>query len=446
VGGNITSGGSSTPAPTSTQLAFVQEPTTVTAGTPISPAITVDVEDSSGNVVTTDDSTVTISVASGPGSAGGTLTVSAVNGVATFNDVVVDSAGTYTLEATDGSLTAGTSSSFTVNPPTSLPAAQLAFLQQPTNVTSGSTISPSVTVEVEDANGNVVTTNDSDVTLTLLGGSGTLEGTATAAAVNGVATFSNLSVSSAGTYTLQATDGSLTSAASASFTVTALGASQLVIAQYPATTWSLTPITTPVLVFIEDAHGNLFTVGNDLVTLDITSDTAGAVAPSAVTVTAVNGIATFSGITFADAGTYTLHATDGSITSASVNVAVVAPPTQTYSLAGWPLSEASIRLQERRNAAVYAQEFSPIAAVETASTPSVSSTPAVSSPAISSPTVSAPAASASTSVFQSAAAVDQSLLVDDDSVSGAAGFASSPFADNDAFLSLPGSSNNLLNE
>ena len=46
----------------------------------------------------------------------GTLTVNAVNGVATFNDVEIDSVGTYNLQATSGSLTLGTSTSITISP------------------------------------------------------------------------------------------------------------------------------------------------------------------------------------------------------------------------------------------------------------------------------------------------------------------------------------------
>ena len=49
-------------------------------------------------------------------------------------------------------------------------------------------------------------------------GGGTLSGTTTVAAVNGVATFSNLSINKVGTgYTLTASDGSLTAATSSSF-------------------------------------------------------------------------------------------------------------------------------------------------------------------------------------------------------------------------------------
>ena len=78
-----------------------------------------------------------------------------------------------------------------------------------------------MTVAVEDAYGNTVTTNTSTVTLTL--SSGTFAGgssTASAPAVNGVATFSNLVINAAGSYTLTASDGTLTGATSSAFTIT----------------------------------------------------------------------------------------------------------------------------------------------------------------------------------------------------------------------------------
>ena len=71
-------------------------------------------EDQFGNVVTTDSSNVTLSVASGPGSLSGTVTVAASSGIATFSNIKLDTAGSYTLTASDGSLTSATSSSFTV--------------------------------------------------------------------------------------------------------------------------------------------------------------------------------------------------------------------------------------------------------------------------------------------------------------------------------------------
>jgi hypothetical protein len=100
------------------------------------------------------------------------------------------------------------------------PAAQLAFLQQPTPAANGKNITPAVTVVVEDAAGSTLPTDSSTVTLTLSVGKFTSGmNTVSAAAVNGVATFSSLAIGLNGQYTLTATDGSLTSTASDTFTI-----------------------------------------------------------------------------------------------------------------------------------------------------------------------------------------------------------------------------------
>jgi hypothetical protein len=78
------------------------------------------VEDAFGNVVTTDNSPVTLTLSNGSFEGGSnTAAANAVNGIATFSGLRIDAAGTYTLSATDGSLTpSGPSSSFTINPAT----------------------------------------------------------------------------------------------------------------------------------------------------------------------------------------------------------------------------------------------------------------------------------------------------------------------------------------
>jgi hypothetical protein len=102
---------------------------------------------------------------------------------------------------------------------TQTPPAKLVFDQPPSNVAVGATMAPAVTVDVEDNFGYVVSNDSSVVTLSIASGSGTLAGTVSAAAVNGVATFSNLSLPTMGGYTLQATDASLIPAVSPLFTV-----------------------------------------------------------------------------------------------------------------------------------------------------------------------------------------------------------------------------------
>jgi hypothetical protein len=89
------------------------------------------------------------------------------------------------------------------------------FLTQPTNTPAGQTISP-VVVEVVDGFGNLVNSDNTDtVTLSIgtdpSGGSAILSGTLTLTFANGVATFSDLSIDTAGTgYTLHATASGLT--------------------------------------------------------------------------------------------------------------------------------------------------------------------------------------------------------------------------------------------
>lgn len=97
-------------------------------------------------------------------------------------------------------------------PATVGPAAQLAFTTQPpATIAVGATLAP-VVVTVQDANGNTVATDTS--TITLAASAGTLGGTLSQVAVNGVATFADLTVTPAGSYTLSATDGVLTAATS----------------------------------------------------------------------------------------------------------------------------------------------------------------------------------------------------------------------------------------
>src|SRR5262249_18961468 len=151
-----------------------------------------------------------------------TLTVAAVNGIATFSTFSIDKAGTgYTLAASATGFTGSTSSAFNV---TAGAASKLAFTVQPSNVPSGASITPAVQVTVEDAQGNPVTAATNMITMAISNNpaGGTLSGTLTLAAVNGVATFANLSIDKLGAgYTLSASATGLTGATSYAFNVNA---------------------------------------------------------------------------------------------------------------------------------------------------------------------------------------------------------------------------------
>jgi len=85
-----------------TQLAYVQTPDAGSPGTAITPAVTVAAEDANGNYATGYTGTVTIS--STPSGVGGTTTAAAVAGIATFNNLVFTTTGTYTIIASETSL------------------------------------------------------------------------------------------------------------------------------------------------------------------------------------------------------------------------------------------------------------------------------------------------------------------------------------------------------
>ncbi len=204
----------------SAKLGFMQQPTQSTAGAVISPSVTVAVENQSGTVITTDTSTVILTINHGS-FANGSTTVSAQasSGVATFNNLVIDATGSYTLVATDGGLQQAQSNSFNIV----AVASQLVITQQPNNTYAGEAVNPSVAVSLEDGFGNVATGNTDNVTVTLNGGTFFGGGaTATVGAINGVASFNNLVITTPATYTLTASDasnGSLSSVTSYSFTI-----------------------------------------------------------------------------------------------------------------------------------------------------------------------------------------------------------------------------------
>jgi hypothetical protein len=80
--------------------------------------VTVAIVDQFGNVLTGDNTdTVTISIGTNPsgGTLSGTLTVTVVNGIATFSDLSIDLAGEgHTLHVTSGRLIAADSATFSV--------------------------------------------------------------------------------------------------------------------------------------------------------------------------------------------------------------------------------------------------------------------------------------------------------------------------------------------
>jgi hypothetical protein len=282
---------------------------------PSRPAVTVRVENADNSLNTTSTDQVTLSIESGPGTftGGSTLVVSAVGGIATFNNLHINTAGTYTLRATDtqtgSTLGFVISNSFNITPDA---VTHLVFGVQPTNTVAGVSISPAVTVQLLDQFNNL-TNSTANVTMAIgtNPGGGTLSGTLTVAAVGGVATFSNLSINKAGVgYTLTAASSGLTGATSAAFNITPAAAQSFTVAGYPSPTVAGVSHNFTVTAF--DAFGNLATGYGG--TVHFTSSDGLATLPANSTLS--NGSGTFSA-TFNTGGTQSLTATD--TVTASIN-------------------------------------------------------------------------------------------------------------------------------
>lgn len=183
-------------------LRFDSQPSgSVVIATPF-PSTTVSVVDAAGNRVTGDTSS--ISITSTPGTLQGTLTRVASAGMATFNDLSLTETGTgFVLTASKSGLPSASSNPFDVVPGA---AASLAFRGTSATLTAGAAAS-TVEVELRDAQG-YVRTNDSTTVVELALASSptdaTITGSASARAVNGVATFSESAFRKAGAYVLSA--------------------------------------------------------------------------------------------------------------------------------------------------------------------------------------------------------------------------------------------------
>jgi hypothetical protein len=353
-----------------TKLAFAQQPNDSTAGvafpfdgTTLRGQPIVQVQDASGNPVRGDNGTsVTLSIVSGTGTPGATLTcnanpVATVSGNATFAGCKIDKASPppnpYQLFATSSPALTGVAS-FTLNIIPG-PASKLAFSTQPGNGTTSTLLSPQPVVQVQDANGNVVVTDTSSVTLAITPGTGTSGATLAGCAdssppQNGVHRFSGCRITTVGTnYQLTATNsnGSVTAAISAPFNI-AGAATKLVYVNQPSSWQANAPFPSQPVLQLQDASNAVVTYDSTTtVRLDITggTGTAGAVLTcNSNPVIANSGVATFGGCKIDRAGTgYTLTATAIPVVTPAVSNAfnITAGPVSSFATSNLQYSLAN---------------------------------------------------------------------------------------------------------
>jgi hypothetical protein len=203
---------------TPTKLAITNvNPASPTVNAPFS--VTVQSQDA-GNAPTnvTGNTTVNLSLVTGTGALGGTLTgviPSGANSVTITGNTYNVAENNVTIQAADAAavLTAGTAT-FNVL----AAASQLALVGVPATGLTATNLS-TFTVEARRPDNSVDNTYTSNITISKVSGPGNVTGTVTVAAVAGVATFSAVQMDASGTYTIHASDGTLTSPASGNIVI-----------------------------------------------------------------------------------------------------------------------------------------------------------------------------------------------------------------------------------
>ena len=300
-----------------TKLQVSTQPVGAGAGAALATQPIVQVVDSGGNVIV--GSNASIAVTASGGTLGGTTTKAASSGVATFTNLTfAGTAGTnYRLEFTSFGLTSATSSDFTVSvgAPT-----HLSITTQPIGAGAGALLATQPVVNVLDAGDNVVTASSASIAVTASGG--TLGGTTTVSASNGVATYSTLTF--AGTistnYALTFSSSGLGTVQSNNFTVTVGADYQLAINTSAAGAKYKAAFTMQPVVEVQDAGGNR-TGSSSTITATISSGTVLSNSGTTKTASASNGHATFSGLgIIGTPGSYTVTYSSGSLQTASQSI------------------------------------------------------------------------------------------------------------------------------
>ncbi|HET9707420.1 MAG TPA: Ig-like domain-containing protein [Gemmatimonadales bacterium] len=296
----IKAGGGGAPVVSATNSTVSASPGSITAGGSGS-TITVTALDGSNNPIA--GAAVVLS-STGSGNSFTAIGLTNNSGQAT---------STFTSTKAEGKVISATINSVAINqkPPvtvTPAPPAGLVFSGQPTNAQANAPIAPAVVVQVVDAFGNL-TSSGASVGMAIgtdPSGSATLAGTTSQSAVNGVATFADLSINNTGTgYKLAASAATLTGATSSAFNITQPAPSPTNSTVSAATPSFTAGGSSAINIVVKDGLGNVMpgvavtlssSVVGDVITQPAITDgggaTSGTVAATAAgshTITAVAG-------------------------------------------------------------------------------------------------------------------------------------------------------------
>jgi hypothetical protein len=225
----------------------------------------------------------------------------------------------------------------------------LAYLSEPATTVAGEALDPAIQVEVRDAGGTRVADAGMAITLALgtNPGSGTLAGTKTVNAVNGVASFSGLSIEKTGQgYSLVASSVGIPSVISPGFDVLPGAAVAIGYLPPPATETAGEPLD--VGVAIQDQFGNTVTSATGDVTIVLDAGLGPLVGTTTTPI--VDGVAVFDAVSIEVAGEgYVLAAGASAFTSIesdAFEVVAAAPHHLGRPTSVFPGGDAKLHIQD----------------------------------------------------------------------------------------------------
>lgn len=250
---------------------------------------------------------------------GGSATIAAENGVATFSALSINVVGNYVLVASSGTLTPDSTSSISVTPGA---ATQLAMtIQPPDTVVVGTPFT--IAAQARDAFANLTPAYTDTASVVIASGptGSLLGGSVRRSLTAGLAEFSGLSVNRSGAYQLSVGAPGLTAASTITFFAKAAAPASINKVSGDAQSGTVnTTITNPLAVEVRDANGN--PVGDVSVAWTVQSGAATLTAGTVLTNS--SGVSSTSVVLGTTAGSVVVRATVGTLPPAEFTVTSVA--------------------------------------------------------------------------------------------------------------------------
>ena len=321
-------------------LGIQRQPQGTASGTPLATQPIVRVLDANGFLIPNSSLTITASIASGTGALSGATSVDAVNGVATFTNLTITGSGAHALQFSATGVSPTTSQTLTLVAPAP-PPTLLALATQPAGAVSNAMFATQPIVQVRDAANNLASASSALITAAVGSGAGTLTGTTTRTALNGVATFTDLGISGTGPHALVFTSSGLAPATTASFTVAdqAGPPTQLAVSVQPGGASSGAVFGQQPVVQVRDAAGNIAPSSTAPVTVVVFS--GGGTLTGTTSVVPINGIVTYSDLAITGSGSQLLRFSSVGLSAVNSAAFVVSSAATQLALSRQPAGAVS---------------------------------------------------------------------------------------------------------